>query len=184
MSRLKSIDLNHASGEAKELLEKVQEEFGGTSKLMRGLANSPKTLGSYINFYKALTSGVLEKKLHDQIAFVVAEANGCEYCLSAHIGLARKAGLTAQQITGARDLNTGDPRTDAALRFARQIVDSRGRVSDSQLDAVRQAGYNDGEITEIIAHVALNILTNYFNNVNQTAVDSGKVEPSKSISAA
>jgi len=178
MSRLKSIDRNHPSGEAKELLERVQEECGGTSNLMRALANSPKTLGSYISFDTKLVSGVLEKKLHDQIALVVAEAHRCEYCLSPHIRLARRTGLSPEQTTGGRDLNPSNPRTEAALRFARRIVDSRGQVSDSQFQAVRQRGYNDSEITEIVSRVAVNILANHFNNVNQPAVDFAKAEPS------
>jgi AhpD family alkylhydroperoxidase len=84
--------------------------------LMRDLANSPAVLGAYVDFYTALASGFLDQKLHDQIAIVVAEANGCEYCLSAHIALGRKAGLSEQQLAAARLLNTGMDRTDAALK--------------------------------------------------------------------
>ncbi len=94
MAKLKMIDRNHATGTAKELLDQVRAQFGVTPNLMRSLANSPAVLGSYVNFYNALASGLLNAKLHDQIAIVVAEANGCEYCLSAHTALGKKAGLT------------------------------------------------------------------------------------------
>jgi uncharacterized peroxidase-related enzyme len=177
MAKLKTIDRNQATGKTKELLDEVYEQFGVTPNLMRNLANSLAVLGSYVNFYTSLASGLLNAKLHDQIAIVVAEANGCEYCLSAHTALGKKAGLTEKQLTLARELNTGDERVNAALKFARNIVEGRGHISSVQFDAVWQAGYSDGEIVEIIAHVAMNIFTNYFNNINQTEVDFPKVVP-------
>lgn len=184
MARLKLIDRNHATGKAKELLDAVQTQFGATPNLMRGLANSPAVLGSYVNFYTALASGLLDRELHDQIAIVVAEANGCEYCLSAHTALGKKAGLSERQLTAARDLNTGDSRVDAALQFARDIVVGRGQTTAQRFDAVRRAGYTDGEIVEIIAHVAVNIFTNYFNNLNQTEVDFPRVAAAREKAAA
>ena len=177
MAKLKSIDRNQATGKPKELLDQVQAQFGVTPNLMRSLANSPAVLGSYVNFYTALASGLLDSKLHDQIAIVVAEANGCEYYLSAHTALGEKAGLTEKQLILAREFDTGDGRVDAALKFAHDIVAGRGHITAVQFEAVRQAGYSDGEIVEIIGHVAMNIFTNYFNNINQTEVDFPKMVP-------
>ena len=57
------------------------------------------------------------------------------------------------------------------MAFARKLVDHRGRVSDADIDLLRQAGYHDGEIGEIVANVALSIFTNYFNNVAETEID-------------
>ena len=184
MARMETIDRNQATGQAKELLDSVNSQFGVVPNLMRGLANSPAVLGSYVNTYMELASGTLDPKLHDQIAVVVAEANGCEYCLSAHTALGKKAGLSDQQLAAARDLNTGDIRIDAALTFARDIIVTRGHLTAAQFDAVRQAGYSDGEIVEIIAHVAMNIFTNYFNNINHTEVDFPKVIPARNKAAA
>lgn len=177
MARLRTIDRKEATGKAKELLDTVHSQFGATPNLMRDLANSPAVLGAYVNFYNALASGLLDRKLHDQIAIVVADANGCEYCLSAHIALGRKAGLSEQQLVAARALNTGIGRTDTALHIAREIVVRRGQITPAQFEAVRRAGFSDGEIVEIIGHVAVNIFTNYFNNINQTEVDFPKVSP-------
>ena len=39
------------------------------------------------------------------------------------------------------------------------------------VQAVRSAGFSDGEIVEIIAHVGMNIFTNYFNHIAGTVVD-------------
>lgn len=184
MARMKTIERNQAVGKAKELLDSVYSQFGAVPNLMRSLAHSPVVLGSYVNTYTALASGALDPKLHDQIAVVVAEANGCKYCLSAHTALGKKAGLSDQQLAAARDLNTGNPRVDAGLTLARDIIVSRGHITAAQFDAARQAGYSDGEIVEIIAHVAMNTFTNYFNNINQTEVDFPKVVPGRNKAAA
>ena len=102
---------------------------------------------------------------------VVGEANGCNYCLSAHSLLGKGAGLSPAEIAAAREGASADPRIAEGLRFAQAIVADRGNVTDADLARVRAAGYSDGEIGEIVANVALNIFTNYFNQVAATAID-------------
>jgi alkylhydroperoxidase family enzyme len=62
-------------------------------------------------------------------------------------------------------------KADAAVRFASKVLRQRGHVSDDDVRAVRDAGYTDAHIVEIVQHVALNIWTNYVNNVAKTEVD-------------
>ena len=69
-----------------------------------------------------------------------------------------------------------DSKTDALIRFARKLVESRGRATDSDIAAVRNAGFDDGAIAEVVAHVALNVFTNYFNNVAETEIDFPEAE--------
>ena len=86
--------------------------------------------------------------------------------------------------TGARGpADSTDPRIAAALQFAQQVVQNQGHVSDEEVAKVREAGYGDAEITEIVGHVALNVLTNYFNTVAETEVDfprTAKLVPARS----
>src|SRR5207237_5180313 len=110
------------------------------------------------------------------MALGVAETNGCGYCLSAHTYIAKHvAHLSDQEIEESRRLSSADPKVDAALSFTQAVLDTRGGVSDADVEQVRAAGYSDGEIAEIIAHVALNVLTNYFNKVADTEVDFPRV---------
>ncbi len=55
------------------------------------------------------------------------------------------------------------------------VVDKRGRISDADFAALTQAGFTPGQAGEIVAHVALNVFTNYFNNVAATEIDFPKV---------
>src|SRR5207253_6864966 len=68
-------------------------------------------------------------------------------------------------------------KVDAALSFTQAVLETRGGVSDADVEQVRAAGYSDGEIAEIIAHVALSVLTNYVNRVADTEVDFPRVAP-------
>jgi alkylhydroperoxidase family enzyme len=59
--------------------------------------------------------------------------------------------------------HSDDPKTAAALAFALKLVEHRGPMADADIEALRAAGFGDGQIVEIIAHVALNLFTNYVN---------------------
>ena len=119
---------------------------------------------------------MLNAKLREQITLTVADANSCEYCLSAHTAIGKMVGLNENELVASRQASSGDAKTDAALKFAHQIVVKRGELLDSEVQAVRAAGYNDGEITEIVANVALNIFTNYFNEIAKTEIDFPRVQ--------
>ena len=175
MSRLPAIQTEAATGKAKELLEAVQAKLKITPNMTRVMANSPAVLQSYLSFSGALAGGVLNPKLREEIALVVGEQNSCQYCVSAHTAIGKMTGLSDSEIEAARDAKSDLPKNAAALLFARQIVTSQGRPTDANFEAVRAAGFSDAEITEIIAHVALNVFTNYFNNTAQVEVDFPKI---------
>ncbi|PQO46868.1 carboxymuconolactone decarboxylase family protein [Blastopirellula marina] len=171
MTRLIAIAPESAQGQAKRLLDGVQSKLGMTPNLMRTMASSPAVLEGYLALSGALTHGKLSAKVREQLSLTVAEANGCDYCLAAHSTIGKMSGLTAEQIADSRRGESVDAKTDSLLHFARQVIDSRGKVSDADVYAVRDAGYSDAEIGEIVAAVALNIFTNYFNNVAETEID-------------
>jgi uncharacterized peroxidase-related enzyme len=174
MQRLNAVDPQTASGKTKELLDTVHKTFGVTPNMMRTMANSPAVLEAYLNFSGALGKGKLSARLREQIALIVAEANICEYCLSAHTAIGKMVGLSEDDISASRQAKANDPKVEAALNLALHIVVSRGELNDADVNAARQAGLDDGEIAELIANVALNIFTNYFNHIAQTVIDFPK----------
>lgn len=176
MSRLTAINPAEATGKAKDLLDAVQKKLGLTPNMMRTMAQSPAVLEAYLNFSGALASGSLNAKVREQIALAVGEANSCEYCVSAHTAIGKMVGLSEDDINGSRQSSSGDARTNAALKFAQTVVLERGEVSDRDIQRVREAGFTDGEIGEIVAAVALNIFTNYFNHIAGTEIDFPRVE--------
>lgn len=177
MARIPAIDPTTATGSVKPLLNAVESALGVVPNMARGLGNSPAALKGYLELNKALAGGSLGAPLREQIALTVAEANGCDYCLAAHTALGKAAGLNDDDVRAARQGIASDSRSAAALRLATVLVEGRGLVSNAQLHHVRAAGLSEAEITEIVAEVALNILTNYFNILADTEVDFPPVEP-------
>ena len=176
MSRIPTIDPKQACGQAQALLNGVQAKLGMAPNLMRAMANSPAVLEAYLQFSAALGRGDLSPKTRERIALAVAQANSCDYCLRAHSAIGKTVGLTTEQIRDARLGTAVDSRVNAVLKFATQLVEQRGIVSDSDLAATRDAGVSDAEITEVVANTALNLFTNYFNHVAETEVDFPKAE--------
>lgn len=171
MSRVPLIDANITTPDRKAQLEQIHGAFGATPNMFRAVANSPAALKSMWGAFGALGEGVIPAKLGEQIAVAVADRNGCEYCLAAHTALGRKAGASAEEMSAAQGGNAADPKTAAALRFALKLVEARGQVGDADVQAVRAAGFGDQEIVEILAHVALNLFTNYVNVAFAVPVD-------------
>jgi uncharacterized peroxidase-related enzyme len=139
--------------------------------MFKTVAHSPAALKSMWGSFGALGGGVIDAKLGEQIAVAVADRNSCEYCLAAHTALGRKAGVSAQDMAAAQMGESSDPRTAAALRFALKLVNDRGQVNDSDVQALRDVGFGDEHIVEILAHVALNLFTNYVNVAFAVPVD-------------
>ena len=100
-----------------------------------------------------------------------SEANECNYCVAAHCAIGNSVGLSDEQLRDARSASSPDRKTEAALKFARSIVDNRGFVSDDDLADIRAAGFTDEAIVEVVGHVALKIFANYFNHVAATEID-------------
>ena len=159
-------------------LQAVQKQLGTTPNLFRVVANSPAALEGYLGMSGALARGALPAQTRERIALAVAQLNGCDYCLAAHSFLGRNlAKLSDEEIGANRVGGSLDPKADAAVRFAATVVRQRGHVSDAELRAVRDAGYDDAQIVEIVQHVALNTWTNYVNLVAGTEIDFPVVEP-------
>lgn len=173
MSRISTpVSIVAAPAASRASLEAVNKLLGSVPNLFRIIANSPQTLEGYLGLNGALGKGVLDAQTRERIALAVAEVNGCNYCLAAHqyLGL-NLAKLSAAEVEANRRGTSTDPKAAVAVSFAVKIVNHRGKVSDSDFEAVRSAGYSDAEIVEIVGHVALNTLTNYINEVMGTEID-------------
>ena len=178
MPRFSAINPENAAGRAKELLDGVQATLGMIPNLIRTMACSPAVLEAYLSFTGALAMGSLPATLREQIALTVAEVNDCHYSLAAHSAVGKVVGLSHQDILDSRQGTSPDRRVDAALQFARTVILQRGRVDDADVARLRRAEFDDAEITEVVANVALNLFSNYFNHVADTVVDFPEVKSS------
>jgi len=156
---------------SQELLGNVKQMLGSTPNVFTTLAHSSAALGMFVGALGAMGSSKLSGALREQIALTVAGANGCDYCASAHTALAKLNEVNEAELPQNLAAKSADPRTQAALTFARKIVDARGHVADADVTAVRNSGFSDSEIVDIVAVTCINIFTNYFNHVAGTDID-------------
>lgn len=184
MTRIPALDPLAATGKSKTLLDAVQKKLGRVPNLMRTLAQAPAALDGYLALSGALAAGSLDAKVREQIALAVAEANLCDYCLSAHTAIGGMVGLSTDEVAAARQAMANNAKANAILKLARSIVVNRGEIADSDLATARAAGVSDGEVVETTVHVALNILTNYVNHVAGTAVDFPPVAKANALAEA
>ncbi|MCC9600203.1 carboxymuconolactone decarboxylase family protein [Stieleria sp. JC731] len=171
MSRIAQVSPEQATDSVRPLYDAVNKKLGLIPNMVKVMGNSSATLSSYLQFSGQLAAGVLTAKQRELIALAVGQANECSYCLAAHSALGKHAGLSSEQIADARRGSAVDSKDDALVRFAKAIVQVKGFVSDADIEDIRSHGFGDDAITEIVANVALNLFTNYFNHVADTVVD-------------
>lgn len=171
MSRLPIPARDDVPEASKPILDAVHKQLGVVPNMFRLIALSPAALQGFTANNGALGKA-LDVKTRERIALAVAQANGCDYCLSAHTYLGLNlAKITPEEIALNRQGESGDAKADAAVKLAVKIVTERGRVDTADIQAVRAAGFSDGQIVEIVAVVAENIFTNMLNIVADTDID-------------
>jgi|GEM_PF-52071 len=165
-----TIDASPANSQP--LLAAVKQQLGSAPNLFRLLGTSPAALEGYLGLSGALNKGTLDARTRARLAIRVAELNGCDYCMSAHHYLGKQLNkLDDTELAANRGGHSSDPKADAALQLATEIVRARGHVADAALASARAAGLDDAQLIEVVMHVALNTLTNYVNTVAATEVD-------------
>jgi uncharacterized peroxidase-related enzyme len=175
MTRVQLVNPAETTPNRQAVLEQINSAFGATPNMFKAVANSPAALKSMWGSFGALGAGVLGAKLSEQIAVAIADRNRCEYCLAAHTVLGKGAGASAEEMAAAQCGTSSDARTGAALKFALQVVSARGQLSSNDVANLRAAGFDDEQIVEILAHVALNLFTNYVNIALDVPVDFPRI---------
>ena len=169
MPRIPAIEPASATGKAKELFDGPLKPL--QLNIFKSMVNSPATVQAYLGLSGGVAHGTLTPVERELIQLTAGQANNCEYCVAAHTFLGTKAGLTQDQTVEARRGTVKDAKLNGLAKFVLALHEKRGMVSDQDVSAFKAAGYNDGQIAEVVANYALATFTNYFNHVNQTVVD-------------
>ena len=178
-TRIQTLNPETTTGESKELFNAVQNKLGFIPNLIKVMGNSPALLKTYLTVGELNASGSFSNKFREQLALAIAEENKCNYCLSAHTAIGKMNGLTEEETEENRKGQSTDVKVQAGLYFAQLVTKNRGNVTSEQLKEVKEAGYTDGDILEILLNVVANTLTNYVNHIAETEIDFPKVEAGK-----
>jgi uncharacterized peroxidase-related enzyme len=176
MSRIAIPTQDEAPAETQPILDAVQKQLGFTPNIHRLLSISPAALRGFVGLQRPLST-TLDIQTRDAIALAVSEADGCDYCVAAHSYVAANfAKMSPTEIAFNREGRSTDPKRGAAAHLAKMLIETRGKVSDAEMAAIREAGFRDSEIVEIAALTAQFLLTNFVNNVAQTEIDFPAIE--------
>lgn len=176
MSRINLVASEQADQEQSELYRAIESQLGWVPNFLKVFANSPVALRAFLGLRDIANNGVLPLATRERIALALAEQNACQYCVSAHTAIGRKAGLGADEMQANREGRSQDTKASVAVRFAKALAEHNGEVTNAELLELREAGYSDAEIVEIITHVGMNILTNMLTNASQVDIDFPKIE--------
>src|ERR1700743_2732156 len=165
MPRCAALRREQVPADSKPTLDMFTKNIGFAPNMTATFAQSPIAFNSWATLLGSL-SKALDVKTRDSIGLAVSEVNGCDYCLTVHSFPAEHmAKLPADEIILARKGHATEPKRDAAVQFARKVIQTRGQVGEADLKAVRDAGYTDSNVIEIVALVAIFSLTKFFNYV-------------------
>ncbi|MFA9204318.1 MAG: carboxymuconolactone decarboxylase family protein, partial [Flavobacteriales bacterium] len=175
MSRITTINYDTANAEQQGLFDAIQGQLGVVPNFLKILAHSPVALRAFLGLHGVANDGSLDPQTRERIALAVAQQNTCEYCLSAHTAIGRKAGLDNQEIAANRSGSSQDAKAAVAVKFAQALVEHTGDVATADILAMREVGYSDSDIVEVITHVGMNILTNMIGKASRVDIDFPKV---------
>lgn len=176
MSAITALSDDDVTPHVAEIFAGAKASMGKVPNLFRVLAHAPAALDVYTGSKRVLRDGALSPQAQEQIAIAIAAANGCDYCLAAHTGAARAAGVSTEDRASAQSGRASDAKIQAVLDLALAVNATHGQASTLVLETARSYGLSDAEILETVAHVAINILTNSVNNIVGTTLDFPKVE--------
>lgn len=176
MARINLVTDGSASPEQKALFDAIHAQLGMVPNFLKAFANSPAALKAFLGLHGIANDGSLDPQTRERIALALAQQNTCEYCLSAHTAIGRKAGLDGAEMDANRSGTSQDEKAAVAVRFARSLVTHMGEITTDELLEMRDAGYSESDIVEVITHVGMNILTNLLGKAGRIDIDFPKVE--------
>jgi len=147
------------------------------------LAGSPAALRAYARFRSELRQGTLDHATAERIALAVAEHYKSEPGVAMHTRMARAAGLSLDEVARAREFDSADERQAALLRYLAPLVTADERPPMHLHEEAREAGWEDEQLLEAIAHVSLEAFTATINVAGDVPVD-GSVEDTRMLKAA
>jgi uncharacterized peroxidase-related enzyme len=162
-------DASTAPAESKPLLEQAKQKLGMVPNMFRVMAEAPALLKAY-----QMLSGILDEcslsPIEQQVVFQTANVeNNCHYCVPAHTAISKSIGMPNGAIEALRNGSEIPSLRLAALhRFTRALLETRGNAPDDEVQRLLDAGYTKQQVLEVVAGLALKVMSNYANALANT----------------
>lgn len=164
--------LETAPDDSKEALAHAKETFGFIPNLEGIFAEAPALLKGSMTLWDLFETTSFTP-IEQQVIYLTANyENSCNYCMAAHSGLAKMTGMSKENIEALRNGSPmPEPKLQALRHFTQQMVQARGWVEDSEIEAFMAAGYSKQQVLEVILGIAIKVMHNYTNHIAKTPLD-------------
>lgn len=184
MPVIEPVELATAPEGSANLLKAPEELMGRPMNMLRTLAHSPAMLDAYLHFFGILHQTQLPPQFRTLISCTIAQEMGGEYMLAGSVAFGAREGLSPAQLEACRHAKSDDPKTQQVLQFTAKVIKEHGHLPSSEVESLRQAGFSNQEIVEIVGMIGLNIWRNLFNLIAQTSVDFPPVKLDQPLATA
>lgn len=151
---------------ASEVLDAVKQRYGFIPNLAAYVAESPNTLNTILKMSEAFDQSSFTAQEQQIVLLTVSALNGCSYCKTVHTALGKMADMeeaTLNDVVALKPLK--DPRLNSLRKFTQQLVENRGWLEEKDIQAFLEAGFDRGQVFEVVLGVALKTATNYSNHL-------------------
>jgi alkylhydroperoxidase family enzyme len=169
-------ELNETSipAEGKEFAQELSGVFGFVPNLGYALAAEPAVLEVYIKMLQALGETTLDPIAQQVALGSASRANAADYAIAVHSTLAARLGAPADVVETLRHGGSfKDPKLEAVRRFAAAIASKRTQVSDSDVNALKAAGYDHRAAVAIALAAGAKTLVNTVAHLSRPEIDPG-----------
>ena len=165
MTRLPLVDPDRADGRVGEILSELRSGGRDVGPMVRGMANSSALLRGYVDLSRAMKRSHLDRRVTERVSLAQQSWIGCDYCVAAHTAAARSLDVEDAEIELATQGTSRDPKVAALVAFGQQVIAAPAEITDRDVDELRELGWSDEQIADVVGLAALNLLTGAFNLV-------------------
>ena len=184
MKILKALTPDQVDESTQEVFAAIKQKVGMLPNLYAAMGNSPQLLEGFLTFEATLKSGSFSTKENEAIALAVSQANGCNYCLSAHSAMGKMAGFSESDVIDIRRGVVEDGKLNALISLALELTEKRGKASQEAIDNFLSAGYDHKAFAELIGMVAVRSITNSIFSNGEFEIDFPKAASLEELAAA
>lgn len=177
MTYIATISYQDSSGRLRQLYDRVKGPDNNVDNIMMAHSLRPHTMDGHMTIYKYVlhhSSNTVPKWFLEAIGVLVSNINRCAYCVEHHFaGMSRllgdqpRADAIRSAVEAERYGDAFDARETAALIYAAKLTRQPDSIKSADIDMMRQAGFDDGQILEI------NQVAAYFAYANRTVLGLG-----------
>lgn len=177
MPKMNSVEVKDADDQTQKAYEEAKRQFGGVINLFKVAGNAPNVLNGVLALNKSMSEGIeLSTRQTEIVAMLVSALNRCDYCVNVHMQVGKGAGVSEDEMLAAMAGQAADPAEQALLNFANEVVRNRGLVTEGTFEAVKNAGFSNKALLEVIGVIGLYTTLQYIRHVADPEHDFPVVE--------